>query len=100
MMLILFVVSVASGGPGWSMRSVSPASPASFLHRTEVLDDVDPFCTCRFMWRAWVEHGSRSGAPEYADFYLRGREVLIIATYRFKQEVSGSSVLRVSSSSC
>ena len=134
MMLILFVLSVSSGGPGWSMRPVSPASPASFLvfgsssfefrvaefrvvcssgssssssmkrgvvvtsasdirHRIEVLDDVDPFCACRFIWRAWVERGSRSGAPEHADFYLRGREVSTIATYRFEQGVSESSAL-------
>ena len=44
-----------------------------------------------------MEHGSKSGAPEHADFYLRGREVLIIAAYRFKQGVSWSLVLRVSS---
>ena len=44
-----------------------------------------------------MEHGSKSGVPEHADFYLRGREVSIIATYRFKQGVSWSLVLRVSS---
>jgi hypothetical protein len=33
-----------------------------------------------------VEHGSRSGASEHADFYLRSREVSTIAIYRFKQE--------------
>jgi hypothetical protein len=33
-----------------------------------------------FIRRAWVEHVSRSEAREPADFYLRGREVSIIAT--------------------
>ena len=56
--------------------------------QTEVLDDVDPFCTFSFVWRAWVEHESRSEALEHADFYLRGREVSTIAAYRFKQGVS------------
>ena len=34
-----------------------------------------------------MEHGSRSVAPEHADFYLRSREVSSIAIFRFKQEV-------------
>ena len=34
-----------------------------------------------FIRRAWVEHESGSGAWEHADFYLRDREVWIIATY-------------------
>ena len=34
-----------------------------------------------FIRRAWVEHESRSEAREHADFYLRGREVSIIAIY-------------------
>ena len=44
-----------------------------------------------------MEHGFKSGVPEHADFYLRGREVSIFATYRFKQGVSWSLVLRVAS---
>ena len=44
-----------------------------------------------------VEHGFKSGVAEHADFYLRGREVSIFATYRFKQGVSWSLVLRVAS---
>ena len=44
-----------------------------------------------------MEHGFKSGVPEHADFYLLGREVSIFATYRFKQGVSWSLVLRVAS---
>ena len=69
-------------------------------HRTGVLDDVDYFCTLRFIWRAWVEHGSRSGAPEHADFYLRSREVSSIAIYRFKQEVPSLRLFEFRVSSC
>ena len=34
-----------------------------------------------FVWRARVEHESRSEAREHAEFYLRGREASTIATY-------------------
>ena len=34
-----------------------------------------------FVWRARVEHESRSEAREHADFYLRGREASTIAAY-------------------
>ena len=54
MMLILFVLSVSSGEPGWSMSPASSSSSSS---------------------------SSSSRERDVVDFYLRGREVSTIAFY-------------------
>ena len=77
--------SSSSSSSSSMKRDVVVTSASDIRHRIKFLDDVDSFCACRFIWRAWVEHGSRSGASEHADFYLRSREVSAIATYRFKE---------------